>query len=178
MAEDPSVPETDELECFIVAAELTSGDSAGDTATLESPTDVDVAVSRLPRGQDRAERRRLGPAGGRALLLRGHPAGSSPLIVLALGFAVVVVALGRLKGLLALAGIVLSMAVLFVFIFPALLDGASPIGVALTGSTVIAFLTLYLAHGVSDRTTVAFLGGISSLGLTTALAVGSRRPRT
>ena len=98
--------------------------------------------------------------------------------MLALGFAVVVVALGRLKGLLALAGIVLSMAVLFVFIFPALLDGASPIGVALTGSTVIAFLTLYLAHGVSDRTTVAFLGGISSLGLTTALAVGSRRPRT
>jgi uncharacterized membrane protein len=97
---------------------------------------------------------------------------SSPLVVLAAVFAVVVVALGRLRGLLALAGIALSLGVLLVFIFPALLDGAAPLGVALTGATVIAFGTLYLAHGVSDRTTVALLGTMASLGLTAALAVG------
>jgi uncharacterized membrane protein len=73
---------------------------------------------------------------------------------------------------LALAGIVLSMGVLLAYIFPALLDGAPPLGVALTGATVIAFGTLYLAHGVTDRTTVALLGTLASLGLTAALAVG------
>jgi uncharacterized membrane protein len=64
------------------------------------------------------------------------------------------------------------MGTLLVFIFPALLDGAPPVGVALTGATVIAFGTLYLAHGVSDRTTVALLGTMASLALTAVLAVG------
>jgi uncharacterized membrane protein len=97
---------------------------------------------------------------------------SMPLAVLAIVFAVVVVALGRLRGVLALAGIVLSLGVLLVFIFPALLEGAAPIGVALTGATIIAFGTLYLAHGLNDRTTVALLGTMASLGLTAVLAVG------
>jgi uncharacterized membrane protein len=96
----------------------------------------------------------------------------TPLALLAVVFAVVVVALGRLKGFLALAGIVVSLGVLLVFIFPALLTGAPPVGVALTGATVIAFCTLYLAHGVNDRTTVALLGTLGSLALTAMLAVG------
>ncbi len=97
---------------------------------------------------------------------------ATPLIALALLFAAVVVALGRVRGLLALAGIVLSMGVLLVYMFPALLAGSSPVGVALSGCAVIAFGTLYLAHGVSDRTTVALLGTLASLALTAALAVG------
>ena len=45
-------------------------------------------------------------------------------------------------------------------------------GVALSGCAVIAFGTLYLAHGVSDRTTVALLGTLASLALTAILATG------
>jgi uncharacterized membrane protein len=41
--------------------------------------------------------------------------------------------------------------------------------VALTGGIVIAVSTIYLAHGVSDRTTVALVGTIASLLLTAAL---------
>jgi uncharacterized membrane protein len=58
---------------------------------------------------------------------------------------------------------------LLVFVFPALLRGASPLGVALTGGIVIAVSTIYLAHGISDRTTVALVGTIASLLLTAAL---------
>ena len=97
---------------------------------------------------------------------------ATPLVVLALLFAAVVVALGRLKGLLALAGIGLSMGVLLAYMFPALLAGSSPVGVALSGCAVIAFGTLYLAHGVSDRTTVALFGTLASLALTAILAIG------
>jgi uncharacterized membrane protein len=68
---------------------------------------------------------------------------------------VAVVALGRLRGLLAVAGIVVTGLVLLGFVFPALLHGSSPLGVALTVSAIIAVATLYLAHGVSERTTVA-----------------------
>ncbi|HEY6697098.1 MAG TPA: YibE/F family protein, partial [Acidimicrobiales bacterium] len=62
--------------------------------------------------------------------------------------------------------------VLLAFVFPALLRGASPLGVALTGGIVIAVSTIYLAHGVSDRTTVALVGTIASLLLTAALGAG------
>jgi hypothetical protein len=92
------------------------------------------------------------------------------------------VALGRLREVLALAGIGITVGVLLVFVFAARLRGSSPLGVALTGGIVIAVSTIYLAHGVSDRTTVALVGTIASLLLTAALgaafgAAAHRPPR-
>jgi uncharacterized membrane protein len=169
---DPSGSAVEELECVVVSARLTSGPNAGDTAMLESPTDLDMPVSRLAPS-DAIVLNDGGPdVPDEARYSFSDMQRSQPLVVLALVFALVVVALGRLKGLLALAGIVLSLGVLLVFIFPALLDGSAPVGVALTGATVIAFCTLYLAHGVNDRTTVALLGTMASLALTAALAIG------
>jgi uncharacterized membrane protein len=91
------------------------------------------------------------------------------LVILAVVFGMAVVALGRLRGLLALAGIGVTVGVLLAYVLPALLRGASPLGVALTGAIVIAVGTIYLAHGISDRTTVALVGTIASLLLTAAL---------
>jgi uncharacterized membrane protein len=159
-------------ECVVVDARITAGADAGETATLQTSADFESSVSGLEAG-DRIVLNDAGTAVPDEVRYSfADMQRSTPLAVLAVVFAVVVVALGRLRGLLALAGIVLSLGVLLVFIFPALLDGASPIGVALTGATVIAFGTLYLAHGLSDRTTVALLGTMASLGLTAALAVG------
>ena len=153
----------DAPQCIKVTAEITSGDRAGETATLEASADFESPVSRLGEGDAIV----LNDAGDEvppeARYSFADKQRSTPLVVLAVVFAVVVVALGRLRGLLGLAGIALSLGVLLVFIFPALLDGASPVGVAWTGAVVIAFGTLYLAHGVNDRTTVALLGTMASL---------------
>lgn len=159
-------------ECVVVTLQLTSGPDEGGTATLATSTDFDSPVSRLDSG-DAVVLTDGGselPDGVRYSFVDMQR--STPLVVLAVLFAVVVVALGRLKGLLALVGIALSLGVLLAFVFPALLEGAAPIGVALTGATVIAFGTLYLAHGLNDRTTVALLGTLASLALTAGLAVG------
>lgn len=159
-------------ECVVVTARITRGASAGETATLEASTDFDSPVSQLAPGDDIV----LNDAGtdvpAEVRYSFADMQRSTPLVVLAVVFAVVVVALGRLRGLLALAGIGLSMGVLLLFIFPALLGGAPPVAVAVTGATVIAFSTLYLAHGVNDRTTVALLGTLTSLALTAVLAAG------
>jgi uncharacterized membrane protein len=85
-------------------------------------------------------------------------------------FAVAVVALGRVRGLAALAGLVASFVVLLQFVLPAILDGRSPVLVSVVGASAIAFLALYLAHGFRPLTTVALLGTLASLGLTAALA--------
>ncbi|HSK61119.1 MAG TPA: YibE/F family protein, partial [Actinomycetospora sp.] len=169
---DPEAGDGTGPQCVVVTARITSGASAGETATLETSTDFDSPVSQLARGDEIV----LNDAGSdvpdEVRYSFADMQRSTPLVVLAVVFAAVVVALGRLRGLLALVGIGLSMGVLLAFIFPALLGGAPPVGVAVTGATVIAFGTLYLAHGVNHRTTVALLGTLISLGLTAGLAAG------
>jgi uncharacterized membrane protein len=92
------------------------------------------------------------------------------LLWISLLFALVVVALGRLRGLLALAGLGASVVVLLVFILPAILDGRSPVLVAVFGAAAIAYLALYLAHGFTRMTTVALLGTLAALALTAVLS--------
>lgn len=92
------------------------------------------------------------------------------LFWLAVVFSVAVVLLGRLRGLAALAGLAASLVVLLRFVLPALLDGRPPVMVAVVGSAAIAFIALYLAHGLNHMTTVALLGTLASLALTAVLA--------
>ncbi len=93
------------------------------------------------------------------------------LLWLAIAFAIAVVALGRLRGVAALAGLTASLCVLLAFVLPAILVGHNPLLVAVVGSAAIAFLALYLAHGFRPATTVALLGTLASLGLTAVLAL-------
>ena len=96
-----------------------------------------------------------------------------PLIALAAAFAVVVVAVARWRGLRAMVGIVVAFAVLVVFMLPALRDGAAAIPVALVASAVILYAVIYLAHGVSLRTSAALLGTLASLLLAAVLSWGA-----
>lgn len=96
---------------------------------------------------------------------------STPLIFLALLFAAVVVALSKWRGLAALGGLAISLVIILEFVLPAILDGKSPLAVAIVGSSAIMFVALYLAHGVNARTSTAVLGTLASLALTGILAV-------
>ncbi|MFE1358066.1 MULTISPECIES: YibE/F family protein [Streptomyces] len=86
-----------------------------------------------------------------------------PILLLAAVFALAVVLVGRLRGLLALIGLVVSFAVLTLFILPAILHGSNPLLVAVIGGSAIMLVTLYLCHGVNARTSVAVLGTLISL---------------
>src|SRR5581483_1140878 len=83
-----------------------------------------------------------------------------PLWALALFAALAVVIFGRWRGLFALAGLAISFAVLVRFMLPAILLGKNPVAVAVVGSAAIMFVALYLAHGISARTTTAVLGTV------------------
>ena len=92
------------------------------------------------------------------------------LQLLAIIFVVAVVVLGRWRGLGAIAGLAASLLVLVVFLLPSILDGNNPLLVAVVGSSVIAFIALYLAHGFSTATSVALIGTFASLALTAMLS--------
>lgn len=92
------------------------------------------------------------------------------LILVAIAFAIAVVLLGRLRGLAALVGLAVTGVVLLQFVLPAILDGRPSTGVALVGASAIAFVALYAAHGFTRMTTVALLGTLGALALTTGLS--------
>ncbi len=92
-----------------------------------------------------------------------------PLAVLAGAFALAVVLVGRMRGVMALVALVISFGVLTLFILPAVLRGHDPLLVAVVGGSAIMLLALYLCHGLNARTSVAVLGTLCSLGLIGAL---------
>lgn len=81
-----------------------------------------------------------------------------PLVAMAIIFAVLVTLIARWRGLFALIGIGVTLLALLKFVLPALLAGEPALPVAVVGSTVIMLAVLYLAHGVSIRTTSALFG--------------------
>jgi uncharacterized membrane protein len=101
-----------------------------------------------------------------------------PIGVLAAAFVLVVVVVARWRGLLALLGLGVAAAIFGFWMIPTLLEGASPIWAALTASSAIMLVVLYLAHGISVRTSTALAGTLAGLLITAGLgayAVGWAR---
>lgn len=92
------------------------------------------------------------------------------LAVLAALFALAVVLLGRLRGLLALAGLAVSLVVIVGWLVPALLDGRPPVLTATVGAGAVMLSVLLLAHGPGTRTWIAVVGTGLSLLLVLGLA--------
>ncbi|MFF3729899.1 YibE/F family protein [Streptomyces sp. NPDC002476] len=98
-----------------------------------------------------------------------------PMALLAGIFALVVVAVGRMRGVMALIALAVSFAVLTLFILPAILQGSNPLIVAVVGSSAIMLIALYMCHGLTARTSVAVVGTLISLlliGLLGSLFIG------
>lgn len=93
-----------------------------------------------------------------------------PIVMLALLYALVVIAVARWRGLRALLGLVGAYFVLVTFMLPGLVEGKPPLLLALVGSTVIMIGVLYFAHGFSARTSTALLGTMFGLAITALLA--------
>ncbi|MFJ4712864.1 YibE/F family protein [Streptomyces sp. NPDC088785] len=98
-----------------------------------------------------------------------------PMVLLAGIFALAVVLVGRLRGVMALVALAVSFLVLTLFILPAILQGSNPLVVAVVGASAIMLIALYMCHGLSARTSVAVLGTLVSLvliGLLGSLFIG------
>ncbi|MFI5744523.1 YibE/F family protein [Streptomyces sp. NPDC051644] len=98
-----------------------------------------------------------------------------PMTLLAGIFALVVIAVGRMRGVMALVALVVSFAVLTLFILPAILQGSNPLLVAVVGASAIMLIALYMCHGLTARTSVAVIGTLISLlliGLLGSLFIG------
>jgi uncharacterized membrane protein len=93
----------------------------------------------------------------------------APLLWLTVAFALLVLT-ARWRGVRALAGLAASLAVVVLFVVPAILEGSSPLAVATVGALAIMLLTIPLAHGLGPKSVAACLGTAAALVITLLLA--------
>jgi uncharacterized membrane protein len=156
-------PET----CLTASVRLTSGPDKGQITQLE--LSMGPGNPALERGDRIVVGRTADQSLGNLYYFSDYQR-RAPLLILALGFAVIVIAVGRLRGLTALVGLAITFAVLVKFVLPAVLEGKSPLAVAVVGSAAAMFVIMYLAHGVNALTTTALLGTLASLAIIGLLA--------
>ena len=157
-----------QLQCATVVVEVLDDEGAGDFQQIELP--ADVVAAGVEEGDTFVLTRDAGADGGATYGFFDYARGT-PIIFLAVAFAVVVGLVARLRGLLSLVGLAFAFFILFQFVLPAILSEDSPTLVSLVGSSAIMFVVLYLAHGFSARTTTALVGTL--FGLTLVAVMGS-----
>ncbi len=173
---DGATGSTFEADCGQIGVELTSGPDEGREVLvplLGPPADAGlkpgdgVQLQRIPTGADEPD-----------IYSFFGVDRNSPLLLMTVLFVLVVVAVARLRGLLALLGLGFSGLVIVRFMLPSLLSGESGLAVALVGASAIMFVVLYVAHGPSIRTSTALAGTLIGVVITAVVAdvaVGANR---
>lgn len=93
------------------------------------------------------------------------------LIIVAAIFSIVTLVIGKLRGLGAIIGLISTFFVLLTFLLPSLLEGKDPLTIAVISSSGLVLFLLYIAHGISIRTSVAVLGTLFGIILTAILSL-------
>jgi uncharacterized membrane protein len=167
LTSDPVPAEGDRAACVQTLVAIDSGPNRGANTVLEFSGGPGQPV--LAVGDDIRISRQVDATGTTTYAFYDYER-TWPLTALAAVFAIVIVAVARWRGLRALVGIVIAFGVLVVFLLPALRDGAPTVPVALVASAAILYAVIYLAHGVSLRTSAALLGTLASLLLAAVLS--------
>jgi uncharacterized membrane protein len=161
-------------QCQLVKATIESGAEKGKRIEIQlgaGGLDPDVD----PGDRIRAAKTPKPPKGAPAVAGTGYTLYDferrRPMLILAALFVVVVLLFARLRGALSLVGLGISLVLVLLFVVPSILDGNSPLLVAMVGSLAVALTTIPLAHGWGPKSLAALLGTAASLILTALLAL-------
>jgi uncharacterized membrane protein len=93
------------------------------------------------------------------------------LLYIGAAFILAVIIVAGKKGLGALVGLTVSIAVIMLFIIPQILAGSDPLFISILGSIIILITTIYLAHGFNHHTHMALVATCISLILTAFISI-------
>jgi uncharacterized membrane protein len=112
----------------------------------------------------------IGPEGKENFYAIGYSR-TNPIYWLAFLFALIVIAIGRLKGFRALIVLLLTFLIILKFIIPKILAGSNPLLMAIIGSFFILILSVYITEGFKRTSTIAIFSILISLIITGLLSV-------
>lgn len=147
----------------------------GDQAYVQVPKQaslmmVQTSAERAVRVGDRVQLYQTLDPDGQVVVYLSDYIRRPALYALAVLFLLVAVAVGRGKGLRAIGGMLLSLAVILMGMIPAILAGWNPVLVALLGSLGILLFSVYFVHGLNWTTTAALIGTLITSAITIGLA--------
>lgn len=153
----------------LVLVEVISGENAGDVITIEyRSSSLGFSHVRLDKG-DSVILVHMVDARGSTYYIQDHF--RLPVVLaLAIFFGLLAIVLGRWRGMMSLIGLGVSLIILTSFVVPQIMQGGNPMVVSAVGATAIAMSSLFLAHGFTKRTTLAFAATMFVLVLAFALA--------
>ncbi|WP_194817724.1 YibE/F family protein [Nocardia sp. XZ_19_385] len=166
-ADKPEAPRNTSYQCDRSLITIESGPHKGSKTLLEIAPGP--GQPELKAGDEIRLVRQADPNGTPLYSFEDYSRGL-PLLLIFLVFVVVIVVVARWRGFRALLGLVIAFAVLVGFMLPAILDGKPAIPVALVAGAAILYAVLYLAHGISLRTSSALLGTLASMLLAAVLS--------
>lgn len=146
------------------------GEDEGKTIIVEHSILNNRDDMRLHTGETIVVQRLVRPSGEVTFLI-GEKYRLPSIFLLILFFFILGVLLGGRIGFTSILGLAVSIAILMFFVVPKIMSGSNPLIISLIGSVGIAFTSIYLAHGIHRRTTIALISTIITLLLSTALAV-------
>ncbi|WP_230486866.1 YibE/F family protein [Nocardioides anomalus] len=163
----PTPSDGTETDCGQLEVTLAEGPDDGTEVSVGIPPQV--AAAGLEEGDRVVLLRTPGADGQPATYGYFEIERSTPLWLVGGLFVLVVVAVARLRGLMALVGLGVAGVVIGGFAVPALLAGESAVPVALVASAAIMFVVLYTTHGLSLRTSAALAGTLAGMVLTAGI---------
>lgn len=95
---------------------------------------------------------------------------TGPLLWLVGGFVLMILLVGRSKGLRSLISLAASFSVIFLYILPAILDGGNPVWISIIGSIIFLTITQYLIYGWTLKAHTALIGMFIAVVISSFLA--------
>lgn len=92
------------------------------------------------------------------------------LILIIVIFFILTVLIAGLKGIMAFVGLLLSILAIAWWLIPSIIGGFSPFLACILMAIFLAFVNLYLAHGVKTRTSIALVSVLITLAISAFLA--------
>jgi uncharacterized membrane protein len=145
--------------CRTIVARVTDGSDRGRAARIDlGPIDATPALA--AGDHVRVQRAEQGAGASYAFVDVDRRA---PMLWLAIALAILAVLVARLRGLLALVGVVLSVGLVIAFLVPAILAGSDPVVVSLVAALAVMFVTLLFTYGAGAQSLAACVGIAASL---------------
>lgn len=95
----------------------------------------------------------------------------SPLYWLTALFVIIIIIIGRFKGVKSLVGLVISFLIIIKIMLPLILAGGNPLLIGTIGSLAILAVIIYLTEGINRKSHLALIGVLLSLLVTMGLSV-------
>lgn len=149
---------------------LLDGAQKGKIVTLNYSTDATFGIISISSGQTIIVDSRVDPGGYSSYTLYAPYRLISISIIVGIFILLLLVVAGK-KGMGSLLGLMISLATIIFYILPQILLGHDPLTVCLQGSLLILFLTTYIAHGVSIKTTVSVISTALALCFAVMLSI-------